>query len=126
MFLFIFGHKFPGHPSTETVVNVSDRTRTLIFNTLFFMQIFSTPLIYWKGDGRRLPTIHWMFPAILIISLSFPFSSVRYAYKSNVGVAVHLLILLKGGHVFYVAPMSGVEWGCSMALSVFHVPFAVL
>jgi Ca2+-transporting ATPase len=66
LLLFVFGHEFPGHSSTENMANVSDKTRTLIFNTMAFMQIFRT-LFYWNGNRRKthwMLTTNWMFPII--------------------------------------------------------------
>jgi magnesium-transporting ATPase (P-type) len=63
LLLFIFGHKFPGHSSTENMANVSDRTRTLIFNTMAFMQISRT-LMYCRATN-------WIFAIILICGLYY-------------------------------------------------------
>jgi Ca2+-transporting ATPase len=123
LLLFIFGHKFPGHSSTENMANVSDRTRTLIFNTMAFMQISRT-LMCWKANRAA----NWIFPIILICGLYYYDFGRMFldADKSGLGVAIHLSIVLKGGSTFHIMPMNGVEWGLSMALSALAVPLAFM
>lgn len=104
--LFLLLFKLPGHSSTESVINITDRTRTLIFNTLAFMLMIYCSVNWTVGSLRK---VNRKFFFVLVIE-----------------IALHLAIVLRGGHAFHVAPMSGLDWGCSIALSAIVVPLAFL
>jgi magnesium-transporting ATPase (P-type) len=52
--LFFLGHKLQHHLTTESPINMFDRTRTVIFNTLAFTRILES-MGYWP-TGSRLCT----------------------------------------------------------------------
>jgi Ca2+-transporting ATPase len=100
---FFFGHVLLGHPLAESVADISARTRTQIFNTVAFMQIFRTLTI------RKLDRTSVMANGLFAIIL---------AAGSFNTFLLHLLIVLAGGSMFDVTPMNGYEWTSSIVLAV--------
>ena len=73
--LFLLLFKLPGHSSTDTVLNLSDRTRTLIFNTLAFMLIIYCSVNWTLGSGRGLRKVNRIFAFVLVIGEVFLINS---------------------------------------------------
>ena len=69
--LFLLLFKLPGHSSTDSILNLSDRTRTLIFNTLAFMLIIYCSVNWTLGSGRGLRKVNRMFAFVLMIGKVF-------------------------------------------------------
>jgi hypothetical protein len=63
--LFLLLFKLPGHSPTENITNLSDRTRTLIFNTLAFMVMFYCAVNWTLGSGRSLRKVNRKFAFVL-------------------------------------------------------------
>jgi Ca2+-transporting ATPase len=124
--LTLFLVKLPGHPSTEDITNLSNRSRTLIFNSLAFMLVFYCSVNWTLGSGRKLRQVNRTFILVLMIGEKFPPGDgfIVLTFCSEIGL--HLAIVLRGGSAFHVAPMSGLDWGVSMALSMVVVPLAFL
>jgi Ca2+-transporting ATPase len=71
--LFLFLFKLPGHPSTENITNLSNRTRTLVFNSLAFMLVLYCSVNWTLGSGRNLRKVNRTFILVLVIGEIFPF-----------------------------------------------------
>jgi P-type Ca2+ transporter type 2C len=74
--LFLLLFKLPGHSSTESIIHISDRTRTLIFNTLAFMLIIYCSVNWTFGSGRSLRKVNRKFALVLVIGEEFLLHSV--------------------------------------------------
>jgi Ca2+-transporting ATPase len=72
--LFLLLFKLPGHSSTESLIDISDRTRTLIFNTLAFMLIIYCSVNWTLGSGRSLRKVNRTFAFVLVIGEEFCFN----------------------------------------------------
>lgn len=88
------------------------RMPTLVFNTFVWMQIFNAI------NNRRLDnklnifegiTRNWFFITILLIM-----------------IGGQTVIVFVGGAAFHVVPISGVEWGYSVALGALSLPVGIL
>jgi Ca2+-transporting ATPase len=73
--LFLLLFKLPGHSSTESLINISDRTRTLIFNTLAFMLIIYCSVNWTLGSGRSLRKVNRTFAFVLVIGEELCFNN---------------------------------------------------
>ena len=69
--LFLLLFKLPGHSSTENITDLSDRTRTLIFNTLAFMVLIYCSVNWTLGSGRSLRKVNRRFAFVLAIGEEF-------------------------------------------------------
>jgi hypothetical protein len=119
--LFFFGHELQNYSTTESPIKIFDRTRTVIFNTLAFTRILNSTC-YWPA-GSRLRT------RLVIALIGSYIASTIYHPDSGMTIsetAIHLAIVLRGGPAFHVAPISVLEWGYSMALSVMSIPLTFL